>query len=206
MSFLNRLYLEYLSEKVLEGRKSSGDKIIGSDGVTAWTGAGAGYGTQSSATTGGSSHRLWLKSWTIPACAEGRLDPTTTAGKVVLINNIVSKILDLECVAIGAGALVRASNSRAGVVAILNRKWDAFSIGTLARWWRDSITWVQVVAQDSSLYNWVIQDVLKSSRASDKPANTLKQVILRGCKSSRDDAQKSQRQVALHFGCLVFTG
>ena len=65
MSFPNRLHFDNLSEKVLEGRKGPGDEVIGGDGVTAWAGAGGGYGTQSSATTGGSSHRLWLKSWTI---------------------------------------------------------------------------------------------------------------------------------------------
>ena len=73
MSSPNRLHFDNLSEKVLEGRKSPGDEVIGGDGVTAWTGAGGGYATQSSAATGGSSHGLWLKSGTIPKCAEGRL-------------------------------------------------------------------------------------------------------------------------------------
>lgn len=45
ISFSNRFYLEYLSEKGFEVRKSSADDVSPSDGVTAWTGAGVGYGT-----------------------------------------------------------------------------------------------------------------------------------------------------------------
>ena len=79
MSVSHKFYLEWLSEKVLKGGKSSGNEVIGGDGVTAWAGAGGGYAAQSSATTRGSSHGLWLKSGTIPTCAEGRLHPTATA-------------------------------------------------------------------------------------------------------------------------------
>ena len=41
---------------------------------------------------------------------------------------------------------------------------------------------------------------------TNKPADTLNQVVLRGCKSSRENAQKSYGQVGLHVGCLILTG
>ena len=126
----------------MKSRKSPGDEVVGGDGVTAGAGAAGRDATKASASTRWSSHCLWLKCGAIPTSAERGFDSTATVGQVVTLDDIFSKGLDLKCVSIRTGALVRASTSTARVVAIFYGEWDALSVGALACCWWHPITGV----------------------------------------------------------------